>query len=214
MLSMLHQANQAPPEAPPSQPIRKTVSRPKSAPAPRQRRPPTPQSESESEADSFSDSGSSSSTYEEVETIYKHVVEDKKCPYVSPAGLKDKKTTKDAIAHLKAKNCPEVPALKKKAAPAPAPAPAPPSPKAPTKAEAEAVRAPKPKKSKKVTVAEPAPVAAAPTPDAPPAAASTEGKKKRAPSAYNTFVAEQRKAGKSMAEAAAAWKASKVDGGK
>jgi hypothetical protein len=205
MLAMLHQANQAPPEAPPSQPIRKTISRPKSAPAPRQRRPPTPQSESESESE-FSDSGSSassgsSSSYEDVETIYRHVVEDKKCKYVSPAGLKDKKTSKDAIAHLKAKNCPEVPALKKaKVAPPPAP----------TMAEAAAVRAPK--KSKTVKIAESAPVEAAPAP-APPAATSTEKvkqeKPKRAPSAYNTFVAEQRKAGKSMAEAAAAWKAKK-----
>ena len=202
MLSMLHQAHQAPPApAAPPAPIRKTVARPKSA-----RRPPTPMSESESESDSFSDSDSSSSTYEEVETIYKHVVEDKKCPYVSPAGLKDKKTSKDAIAHLKAKNCPEVPALKK-----PKAAPKPESPKAPTKAEAEAVRAPK--KNKKITVAESAPVAAvaaaAPAPAAAPAATSTETKAKRKPSEYNIFVAEQRKAGKSMAEAAAAWKAKK-----
>jgi len=197
---MLHQANQPPPEPP--APIRRTVSRPKSAPAPRSRRPPTPQSESESESE-FSDSGSSAtsvSSYEDVETIYRHVVEDKKCKYVSPAGLKDKKTSKDAIAHLKAKNCPEVPALKKRKEAAPKVE----SPKAPTKAEA-----PKPKKSKSVKIAEPAPVEAAPAP-APPAATSTEKvKTKRAPSAYNTFVAEQRKAGKSMAEAAAAWKAKK-----
>jgi len=209
---MLHQANQPPPEPP--APIRRTVSRPKSAAEPksRSRRPPTPQSESESESE-FSDSGSSAtsaSSYEDVETIYRHVVEDKKCKYVSPAGLKDKKTSKDAIAHLKAKNCPEVPALKKRKAD-----PAPPSPKAPTKAEAEAVRAPKPKKTKKVTMAEPAPVATvaavAPAPaPAPPAATSTEKvKAKRAPSEYNKFVSEQRKAGKSMAEAAAAWKAKK-----
>jgi len=209
MLAMLHQANQAPPEPP--APIRKTVSRPKTE-AVRQRRPPTPQSESESESDSLSDSGSSASSgssYEDVETIYRHVVEDKKCAYVSPAGLKDKKTSKEAIAHLKVKNCPEVPALKKRKEAAPKVA----SPKAPTMAEAAAVRAPKLKKTKKVTVAEPAPVAAvaaaapAEAPSAP-AATSTE-KKKRAPSAYNTFVAEQRKAGKSMAEAAAAWKAKK-----
>jgi len=189
---MLHQANQPPPEPP--APIRRTVSRPKSAPAPKSRRPPTPQSESESESE-FSDSGSSESSYEDVDTIYKHVVEDKKCSYVSPAGLRDKKTSKDAIAHLKTKNCPEVPALKKKK-----PARAPTPPPAPTKAEAP--EAPKAKKSKKVAVA---PEAA----PAPPAETAPAAKAKRAPSAYNTFVAEQRKAGKSMAEAAAAWKAKK-----
>lgn len=203
MLAMLHQANQPAPEPP--APIRKTVSRPKSAPAPRSRRPPTPQTESESESE-FSDSGSSASSgsYEDVDTIYHHVVEEKKCPNISPAGLKSKSSSsKDAVAYLKSKNCPEVPSLKKpKTAPPPAPAPA--SPKAPTKAEA-----PKPKKSKSVKIAEAAPVEAAPAPaPSAPAAVSTE-KKKRAPSAYNTFVAEQRKAGKTMKEAAEAWKAKK-----
>lgn len=217
MLRMLHQSNEPAPEPRASlaspEPIRKTVPRPAAkAPAQRRRAPTPPVSayESDSYSDSDSDSLSSESSYssyEDVDTIYHHVVEDKKCPYVSPAGLKDKKTSRDAIEHLKTKKCPEVSALKKKKAVVAAP----PSPKAPTKAEAEAVRAPKTKRTKTVKTMEPAASeTAAPAPQAPsaPAAVSTE-KKKRAPSAYNLFVSQQRKAGKTMAEAASAWRAKK-----
>jgi uncharacterized Zn-finger protein len=102
--------------------------------------PPSVQSESESDSEySSGNSASSGTSYEsDTDVIYSHVVETKKCPFVSPAGLRSKSSGKEAIQHLKAKNCPEVPALKKSAkkvkmdvpapaaaAPAPVPAAAP-----------------------------------------------------------------------------------------
>lgn len=200
MLAMLHSANQAP-VAPPK-PIRQTKA------APTRRRAPTPPSESESESEqSYSESDLDSvSSYEDVDTIYKRVVEEKKCPRVSPAGLKAKKTSREAIEHLKKKECPEVPSLKKQ--------------KTVSVAEQQAESPKAPKKTARRTTAKkakteptPAPVAE-PTPAPQPAAAATQATKaKRAPSAYNKFVSEQRKAGKSMSEAAAAWRDSRAQTG-
>jgi hypothetical protein len=203
MLNTLYQANQPPP--PPPTPIR--APRPAKAKAPRLR-PPTPSS-SESESDSdYSDSEVSSSEYEDTDIIYKKVVEDAKCPHVSPAGLKDKKTSKEAAAYLKTKNCPELPKLKKvKSAPVKIE-----EPKVEPMPSHMSEEKPKVKKvTKKVSVAEapaPAPVAApAPAPVAAPAKA---GKTKRAPTAYNLFVSKAMKEGKSMKEAAALYKAQKA----
>jgi hypothetical protein len=212
MLNTLYQANQPPP-APPA-PVR--AARPAKAKAPRVR-PPTPSS-SESESDSeYSDSEVSQSSYEDTDVIYKKVVEEAKCPHVSPAGLKDKKSSKDAVAYLKSKNCPEVPKLKKAKTAAP-------KIEEPVKIEIPKVEmeAPKTKRvvKKKATHTMPdgsvmagashsAPAPAAPAPAAAPATASKAGKAKRAPTEYNKFVSAQMKAGKTMKEAAAAYKAQK-----
>lgn len=203
MLNTLYQANQPPP-APPA-PVRAPRVR-----APVTRRPVTPPSSDSEEDSEYSDSEVSQSSYEDVDVMYKKVVEEAKCPHVSPAGLKDKKTSKEAAAYLKSKNCPEVPKLKKVKAvkieePVKIEIP---------KVEMEVPAAPKTKRvvKKKVTATEaPAPVAApAPAPVAAPAAApAKEGKTKRAPSAYNKFMGEQLRAGKTMQQVAAAWKEQK-----
>ena len=219
MLNTLYAANQPPP-APPA-PVR--AARPATAKAPRVQRPPTPSS-SESESDSeYSDSEVSSSEYEDTDVIYKKVVEEAKCPHVSPAGLKDKKTSKDAVAYLKTKNCPEVSKLKKVKTAAP-------KVEAPIKIEIPTVEMEAPKKKrvakKKEThtmpdgtvmagASHPAPAAApaaAPAPAAP--AAAPAKKAKRPPSAYNLFISKAMKGGATMKEAAAAYKAAKGDAAK
>jgi len=203
MLNTLYQSNQPPP-APPA-PVR--VPRAK-AKAPRVR-PPTPSS-SDSESDSaYSDSEVSESSYEDTDVIYKKVVEEAKCPHVSPAGLKDKKTSKEAVAYLKTKNCPEVPKLKKvKTAPAKIEEPI------QMEIAAEAPKVVKRVVKKKVAAAAapaPAPVVAAPAaaPVTAAAAPAKAAKTKRAPTAYNLFVSKAMKAGSTMKEAAAAYKAQK-----
>jgi hypothetical protein len=159
----------------------------------------------------------------DTDVIYNHVVEKKKCPYVSPAGLKAKANGKEAIKHLKAKNCPELPALKKQKlkkgdiikmddpASAAMAAPTPASAVAASAASPSQPAAPKrARKVTKVTHAEPK-VFEEVVPAAPPpaAAASTGGKTKRAPSAYNLFVKEHLKAGKAMTEIGKLWKEKK-----
>lgn len=229
MLQALHAAHTAP--APEPQTIRQPTSGGKSrgrrAPSPPP--PPADYSDTESEYSDDSATSASSSSYEsDTDVIYSHVVETKKCPYVSPAGLKAKSTSgKEAIKHLKAKKCPEVPALKKGAKikmndPAtPAPAPAAPAPVAAAPTPAAQPEAPKRvrKVTKKTVAAEapapasapapaPAPAPPAAAPEAPKAAAAA-GKAKRAPSAYNLFVKEHLKAGKAMIDIGKLWKASK-----
>lgn len=180
----------------------------------RSRRAPTPPSESDSEySSSGSESSSGSSSYlSDADEIYNHVVEKKKCAYVSPAGLREKSSAKDAIQHLKKKNCPEVPALKKSArvAPAPAPAaaraatpaPAPSAPASPLPAKRKIVKKNTDQPPKVVEEAPaPAPAAAAP--------AAAAKKAKRAPTPYNIFVGQQLKAGKAMTEVARLWKEKK-----
>lgn len=217
MLQSLYAAHQPAPE-PAAAPVK--------ASRPRKVRAPTPSvtsDESESESDTYS---SASSDYEDTDVIYHHVTEKAKCPRVSPAGLKSHSgSRREAVAYLKKKECPEVPNLKKAKPAAPAKVTKKTAAKAEVKVEAPAAptvtlaepeKAVIPKtrrvsrKAKKVVAAEPvaAPAAPAPAPVAP-APAAPAGKAKRAPSAYNTFVAEQRKAGKTMAEAAAAWRAKK-----
>jgi hypothetical protein len=250
MLQTLHAAHSAPAPEPrvlrqPSQAQAQSKSRSRRAPSP-----PSVVSESESDSEySSGNSASSGTSYEsDTDVIYSHVVETKKCPYVSPAGLKSKATGKEAIQHLKAKNCPEVPALKKSAkkvkmdVPAPTPiaaAPAltaaieaasasqPDTPKRTRKVikkdvpvkvvEVEAAPAPAspvPKKrttrkASKTVEAPAAPVVPAETPKEETKPAAT-GKAKRAPSAYNTFMAAGLKAGKAMTTIAAEWKAKKA----
>jgi len=181
----------------------------------RSRRAPSPPSSVSSSGSETSYSGSSrsssasSSSYEsDADVIYSHVVEKKKCAYVSPAGLRSKsKSGKEAIQHLKSKNCPEVPNLKKSARKSNdvAPSPAPPTP-APA-ASAPASQSETPKRSRKVRVQEapvaaPEPVKEAPTP-------AVSAKSKRAPSAYNLFMKEHLKQGKSMVEISKLWKEKK-----
>lgn len=200
MMRLLHEAHQAPPEA---APVRKVI---------KKTRPPTP---SESESESESSSGYSS--YDEPAMIYKKVVEDAQCEYVSPTGLAQHKTTKDMIKHLHQKGCPELPNLKKNVSAKKMDSPKAPKPRAKkTAPEAPAVvlapgEATKVvlKKSAKVTPAEPV-AAAPPAPAAPAPAPAKAGKTKRAPTAYAKFVGEKMKAGGSMKEAAAAWKAQKA----
>jgi hypothetical protein len=195
---------------------------------PRQRRrAPSPESvsSSESEYSSGSSATSASSDYEDTDTIYRKVVEEEKCQYVSPTGLKqNSKSRKQAADYLKSKNCPVVEKVKKgKAA---APAPAPPTakvnfvaPRVEHTTDGEQIlhtgiikKARKPRTVAKPEAAAPPKMetaAAAPVAAPAPAPAPAPAKAKRAPSAYNKFIGEQRKAGKSMAEAAAAWKAQK-----
>jgi len=210
MLNALYAANQPPP-APPA-PVRAPRVK-----APRVQRPPTPSS-SESESDSeYSDSEVSSSEYEDTDVIYKKVVEEAKCPHVSPAGLKDKKTSKEAVTYLKSKNCPEVPKLKKAKAAAP-------KIEEPIKIEIPNIEMEAPKKKRVVKKKEthtmpdgtvmagashPAPAAAPAAAPAPAPAAAPAKKAKRAPSEYNKFISKHMKEGKSMKEAAALYKAQK-----
>lgn len=158
-----------------------------------------------------SDYSSSSSDYEDTDVIYQKVVEEAKCPRVSPAGLKShSKSRKEAASYLKSKECPEVPKLKKSAAKEPA------KPKENVTFEAPHVEVTeageqvihngiKKTVKRKVAKAEPAAAPSAAAPAAPAAAAKT----KRAPSAWNAFASEHMKAGKSMKEVAAMWKEKK-----
>lgn len=202
----------------------------------RGRRPPTPQSESESEESSYmsdsSDSSSSYSSYDEPDVIYKKVVEEKACPYVSPAGLRDKMgDKKQVIRHLKKKNCPEVPNLKKSSATTTA---APVEPEKKTRKPRTKKTAEEPPAQKTVVKSEePAELVAtgekkrvtrrktaAPEPTPPPApvptptetAPSKKGSArqgKRAPNAYQLFVGQKVREGMTMSAAAALWKEQK-----
>ena len=161
----------------------------------RKKRAPSPSS-SESESPSESESASSSSgysSYESVEEIKKKI-KAKPCPHVSPAGLGDKKTKKEAIKYLKEKECPRVDEFKKTAVPSPASAPA---------------AAPAP-----VALLTSAPPADGPTMNVVETSKRGPGRpkkepvpKKRAPSAYNLAFAKHRKSGKTFAEATALAKA-------
>jgi hypothetical protein len=221
VMRMIHRLKQPEPSAPVSAPTRAPVAR-----APRRvARAPSPSSSEYSYSES---SSSSESEYEELDTIKKKFAKDP-CEYISPAALRDTKTKDEAVAYLKAKQCPklnsvrrvrmsepaappmsESPAVKKavrvKKAPAPVPAPAPapvPAPEAAPVPAPKKVRAPK-------AVATPAP---APAPAAAPAATEAAAKKKRAASAYNLAVGKHRKAGLSFTDAAKAAKA-EVDAAK
>ena len=193
---MLHEANQPPTivlaAAPPK---RKVI---------RKTRPPTPPT-SDSDADSESSSGYSS--YDEPATIYKKVVDDAQCEFVSPSGLAAHTTTKDMIKHLQSKSCPELPNLKKNVT-----ANKMESPKAPKPRKVKAVPivvepvAAAPKVVKKVKAPEPvAAVLAAPAP----AKAEKAAKTKRPASDYAKHVGAVMKAGGSMKDAAASWKLKK-----
>jgi len=200
---------------------------PEPAPAPRAPRQKKPEPEHISpESSDTSDSGSESD-YEEVNKI-KSYFEQEPCEAISPAALGQTKTTKEAMAYLKSKNCPKIPNIKKSAKsikmesgpPAPGPETAPArkrvaKPKAaapvvevaPAPAPVPAPAPEAPKKVKKVkAAAAPAP-APAPTVTPAPAPAAAE-KKKRAPSAYATLVGKLVKEKKmTFGEAAKAAKA-------
>jgi hypothetical protein len=169
----------------------------------------------------MSDSEGSSSSYEsydEPEVIYTKVVKEKKCPYVSPAGLAGKKTKKEAVKYLKAKGCPDVESLRKaKTEPVPQVETA--DMKVPVIAPATTVLATKTevitKKAAKKAAAADIKVEEVKAPEvkvqaASAIAAAIADKPKRELTAYQKFIQEQRKAGKSMTEAAAAWKATKA----
>jgi hypothetical protein len=180
---------------------------------------------------SISDASTSSyDSYDEPADIYRKVVEEKKSAYVSPAGLAAKKTKKEAVKYLKEKGCPDVESLRRsKQNPPPAVEPEM-DRKMPVADQTVSRHATigAPKKSKKAEKAVEAPTVpevkvterleapkvtvAAPAERLSPGSrtAVTAEKPKRELTAYQRFVQEQRKAGKSMAEAAAAWKASKA----
>jgi hypothetical protein len=164
-----------------------------------------------------------------VDTIYHHVVEEKKCPNVSPTGLRSKGDKKEAVAYLKSKKCPELPALKRKTAPAASATATKGGRKPKLEVAISQPAAPVRKTRAKKTVSAADAAHADPKLDAPiepmkfggnlshakpveaaPAAAAAPKKAKRAPTAYSTFVGEKLKAGMTMKEAAAAWKASKA----
>jgi len=216
MLQQLYAVNTPPPAPAPRAPAarsRKEVIR--------HVRPPRSPSTSSSDSDMSAESASTSSydSYEEPDVIYQKVVKEQKCPYVSPAGLAGKKTKKEAVKYLKAKGCPDVDTLRK--------AKTNPTPPVETddmdkKLAAPVVEAVSMKSSKTVVRTKKAAAAAVEQPKvevkAPEvkatssvaaAVAAEASKPKRELTAYQKFIQEQRKAGKSMTEAAAAWKASK-----
>lgn len=205
-----------------------TLNTPPPAPAPRQapakretirhvkaRAPSVSSSESESDDDMSMSEASTSSyeSYDEPEVIYTKIVKEKKCPYVSPAGLASKKTKKEAVKYLKEKGCPDTESLRKaKTEPTPTVETDEMMKAAPT----TSITQTQPVK-KTVKKAAAAPVVEtkvaevkAPEVKVSSTAAAIAEKPKRELTAYQKFVQDQRKAGKSMAEAAAAWKAQKA----
>lgn len=201
------------------------------APAPRAPRKPKPEA-IEPETESESDSGSESSSYdsyegyEAVDKIKAHF-DKEPCEFISPAGLSQAKTTKEAVQYLESKKCPKIHRIKKSASksipmePAsPAPATAPAVKKRVAKPKAApvlevvpvvAAPAPAPAPAKKVKAKKVIPDAPAPAPSSqgtPLASAPSPPKKvKRAPTAYAAAVGRHRKAGLSFADAAKAAKA-------
>jgi len=172
--------------------------------APRKKKEVIEHIEPESESDSGSES-SSYASYESLEEIKKSFKEEP-CEFVSPAGIDQTKTKKEAVQYLESKACPRVPKIKRSAKsikmdngpPAPAPETAPAKKVRKTKAAAAPAPAPTP------AVALAAPVVA---PVVAPAAAAPE-KKKRAPSEYAKLVGSYMKGKKmTMAEASKAAKA-------
>ena len=107
-------------------------------------------------------------------------MKEKPCEHISPAGLSDRKTTKDAIKYLKEKECPRVDEFKRTTA-APVPVDVPSAPVVVPSVVPPDVEAPK-KKGRPVKPKEP---------------------KKRQPSAYALAFGEARKSGKTFAEATA-----------
>jgi len=130
---------------------------------------------------SSSSSSSGYSSYESVEKIKKKMKE-KPCAYVSPSGLEDKKTKKDAIRYLKEKECPRVDEFKR-GAPGVEP------PVADAAAPSPVLSIEQPQGVKRI--------GRPPKPKEP---------KKRQPSAYALAFGEARKSGKSFAEATASAK--------
>ena len=205
------------------------------APAPRAPRKPKPEA-IEPETESESDSGSESSSYdsyegyEAVDKIKAHF-DKEPCEFISPAGLSQAKTTKEAVQYLESKKCPKIHRVKNSASKR---IPMEPASPAPATAPAVKKRVAKPKAA---PVLEVVPVVAAPAPapapapakkvkakkvipDAPAPAPSSQGtplasapsppkiaKVKRAPTAYAAAVGRHRKAGLSFADAAKAAKA-------
>ncbi len=160
------------------------------------------------EIESASDSSESDSESEgELEAIKTHFKEEP-CEYISPAGLAQAKSKKEAVKYLESKACPRAPKIKNSAKtikmdngpPAPGPETAP---------------AKKVRKTKAAPAPAPAPVQAAPAPVPTPApapvpapAAAAPEKKKRAPSEYAKLVGSFMKGKKmTMAEASKAAKA-------
>jgi len=115
--------------------------------------PPEPDSSTSESEESESDSGYSS--YESVEHMKLRLAQEP-CEYVSPSGLNDKKTTKEAVAYLKEKKCPKLNDMRKQKAMSSKP-PAPPTVAGP----ADSVEEVK-KRSAKRAAAPAAPAAAAP----------------------------------------------------
>lgn len=174
--AILPLARTLPPSPPPS-PRASRASRSSRSKHKKRRRSPSSSSSSSSSSDSDS-SSSGYSSYESVDKIKKKMKE-KPCEYVSPAGLDEKKTKKEAIKYLKQKECPRVEEFRRdtSAPSTPAPVPPPTAPVLSIEPVPEMKRKGRPPKPK-----EP---------------------KKREPTAYALAVGEARKMGKTFAEATA-----------
>ena len=175
----------------------------KRSPPPRRRRARSPSSSSEEDKAYGSPSESDYSSYDEPEQIKERYSKDP-CEYVSPAGLRDKKSKKEVVNYLEEKQCPKIETHAKKrkhvppngsSAPAPAPsAPAPPPPAAPDHPNPPAP-VPPPPSAVKDSIAAPKKLGRPKKPIDP------NAKPKRAPTAYNLAVSKYRKEGLSMADA-------------
>ena len=160
----------------------------------------SPSSSSEENKAYGSPSESDYSSYDEPEAIKQRYAKEP-CEFVSPSGLRDKKSKKEVVNYLEEKNCPKIETHAKKrkhvppaAAPAVATAPPPPPPPSdnapppssvpPPPPTVKAVEAPKKKMGRPRKPVDP------------------NAKPKRAPTAYNLAVAKYRKEGLSMKDAA------------
>jgi hypothetical protein len=167
-------------------------------------------------SDSDSESDTSYDSYEELDVI-KQSFKEEPCEYVSPAGLDQAKTKKEAIQYLESKKCPKIPKIKKSAKnikmdhgpPAPGPETAPAKTKAPRKTKAVVTApAPVPVVAPVVAPAENPAKATKAKKAAAPADGSAPVKAKSAPSEYAKLVGSLMKGKKmTMAEAAKAAKA-------
>jgi len=173
-------------------------------PKDRRRRARSPSSSSEEDKAYGSPSESDYSSYDEPEAIKQRYAKDP-CEFVSPAGLRDKKSKKEVVNYLEEKKCPkiEINAKKRKhVAPdasattsAPAPSVSTPAPPPPPDHPNPPAPVPPPAPVVKDSIAAPKKLGRPKKPVDP------NAKPKRAPTAYNLAVSKYRKEGLSMSDA-------------
>jgi hypothetical protein len=155
-------------------------------------------STSSSEGEAYgSPSESDYSSYDEAEVIKQRFAKEP-CEYISPTGLKDKKSKKEVVNYLEEKSCPKIDthAKKRKHVPPPTTAAAAPSSLPPPPDNATpAAPVPPPASVVKDNIAAPK------VRGRPRKPVDLNAKPKRPPSAYNLEVAKYRKEGLTMAEA-------------